>query len=71
MTAFLHPSPQLLVKLGSIAVHADEALSDDGHPFDIDAVKHLLSDPEVQTWIWDMQKQALLPLKRSQDRPDD
>lgn len=52
----------LLVKLGSIAVHADELFSTDGRNVDKDAMLPLLADPEVQEWIKSMG--PLLPLKR-------
>jgi hypothetical protein len=61
---FLAPSPALLVKLGSIIVHADEFTSGDGHEFDLGAMKVLLADPAVKAWIADGTKRALLPLKR-------
>ena len=63
----LTPSITLLAKLGSIAVHSDEFISPAGHPFDRDALKSLLEDGEVREFIADMQKQALVPLKRSND----
>lgn len=58
----LAPSLALLMKLGSIAVHADEMLSTDGHEFDRVALKSLLTDPEVVAWIKKMGE--LLPRKR-------
>lgn len=58
----LYPSVTLLVKLGSIVVHTDEALGSNGHPLDVEAMRPLLSDLEVQTWIKDMG--VYLPLKR-------
>lgn len=57
-----HPNLGLLVKLGSIAVHADEMFSADGRGLDEIALKSVLSDPEVKEWIVEMG--ALLPLKR-------
>jgi len=57
------PSITLLCKLGSIAVHVDEALSAEGHPFDWAATRLLLNDPEVKQWIADMG--VLLPQKRN------
>lgn len=54
----------LMVKLGSIAVHADEMLSLDGHAFDRTALEALLRDPEVVAWVRSMG--ALLPLKRKE-----
>lgn len=58
----LTPSLPLLMKLGSIVVHADEAHSPSGHEFDITAMKQLIGDPEVQTWLRAMS--AFLPVKR-------
>jgi hypothetical protein len=54
----------LPVKLGSIAVHADEALSPGRHSFDVAALRSLLSDPEVAEWIAAMTKDGFLPVKR-------
>lgn len=58
----LAPSLALLCKLGSIAVHMDEACADTAHAFDIIASKALLDDPEVKEWIKAMG--IYLPLKR-------
>jgi|CXWL01.1.fsa_nt_gi hypothetical protein len=52
----------LLCKLGSIAVHIEEALSIKGHPFDIEALKVLIHDPDVQAWLKAMG--PLVPRKR-------
>lgn len=52
----------LLVKLGSIAVHADEFLSPKGHDFDKIALQQLLIDPEVVEWLKSMK--TMLPVKR-------
>lgn len=60
----LTPSAGVLIKLGSLAVHVEEMLSDDGHPFDVSAIKALLSDPELQEWFAAMNKLALLLVKR-------
>ena len=56
------PDLPLLMKLGSIVVHADEAFGVDGHPIDIEALMPMLADPDVQQWIKDMG--VFLPLKR-------
>jgi hypothetical protein len=56
------PSVQLLSKLGSLIVHADEAMSPDAHPFDVTQFREGLKDPEVQEWIKAMG--PLLPVKR-------
>lgn len=60
----LKPTPALLCKLGSIAVHADEFMSSDGHPFDAEALNALLYDPEVVAWLKAMGKMAMIPKKR-------
>lgn len=56
------PSVSLLVKLGSLIVHHEEAASADGHPFDKAAIRSLRDDPEVVAWIAAMG--VLLPRKR-------
>lgn len=58
------PSMRLLVKLGSIAVHADEMLGPKGHEVDKAALCSLLNDEEVQAWLKAMNQLALLPVKR-------
>lgn len=58
------PGLKLLVKLGSIAVHTEEYLSPGGHPFDREALKALLADPEVIAWRKEMDAAGLLPVKR-------
>lgn len=59
-----NPPITLLVKLGSIAVHADEMLSADGHDFDRIALQGLIADPEVVAWIKVMDAAAMVPKKR-------
>lgn len=58
------PSIQILVALGSIAVHFDEFCSPLGHSFDREAAKTALDAPGVRDWIKEMG--PLLPLKRNQ-----
>jgi len=58
----LTPPASLLCKIGSIAVHVDEAISAGGHAYDWTAIRGLLDDPEVKMWIATMG--ALLPQKR-------
>lgn len=58
------PSATLLAKLGSAIVHADEAMSDQGHAADEAAFRSLLTDQEVQDWLAAMQVNALVPVKR-------
>jgi len=62
---FLNPSPALLCKLASIAVHADEMMSGNSHEFDRIALQSAISDPEVVCWLTDMTKNGLAPVKRS------
>ena len=65
MADMTKPSLALLVKIGSIAVHADEILSPHRHAVDVDAIKTLLDDAEVREWLAQMSKSALLPVKRN------
>lgn len=60
---YLRPNVSLLCKLGSIAVHVDEARSPGGHQFDLTALDTLLRDPEVKQWIKAMGE--LVPMKRN------
>lgn len=64
MSDLLKPSPQLLIKLGSIIVHFKEWTSDKGHEFDKIALDALLQDDEVIKWLKDMDELALLPRPR-------
>lgn len=66
MNAFINPSIALLTKLASIAVHAEEALSTDGHSFDRIALDSLLGDEEVVTFLEAGRKLAMIPEKRKQ-----
>ena len=58
----LKPAPSLLCKLGSIIVHAEEMLSEDGHVYDRVAMLSVLSDVEVKEWLKSMG--PMIPLKR-------
>jgi hypothetical protein len=60
----LSPPASLLCKLASIAVHADEMLSEDGHVFDRDTLQVLLADAEIVRWLDAMTLAALAPRKR-------
>lgn len=71
----LKPTASLLVKLGSIARHADEMLNPSTRPRDVHGiagayetdsavVKSLLGDPEVVAWFEAADQYALLPVKR-------
>lgn len=59
------PEVSLLCKLGSIVVHVDEGLGPQGHPFDTIALRSLIEDPDVKTWLVQMDKLAMLPKKRA------
>ncbi len=54
----------VLSKLGSIAIHAKEMLSDSGHPFDRVTLTSLLDDSEVVALLADLDAAALLPKMR-------
>ena len=54
----------LQAKLGSLAVHAEEMLSDKGHHFDVEVIKAILGDAEVRDWLDGLRKMAMLPVKR-------
>ena len=58
------PSLTLLVKIGSIAVHAEEMIGPNGHAFDREVLLALLADEEVSEWLGLMDKKGLLPVKR-------
>ncbi len=60
----LEPPASVLSKLGSIAVHAEELFSKDGHNFDKIALQSLIEDEEVQVWLFSMTELAMLPVKR-------
>jgi hypothetical protein len=54
----------LLMKLGSIAIHAEELISPEGHTVDKAALETVLNDPEVREFLSDPKTKVLLPLKR-------
>lgn len=62
-TAF-RSSASLLIKLGSLIVHAEEFMSKDGHPLDKAAFDSVRGDPEVVAWFNYMNGMAFLPVKR-------
>lgn len=63
-TDALEPRLSLLVKLGSIAVHAGDLLSPSGHEFDRQAIAAILGDAEVVDWIGTMTRRGHLPVRR-------
>jgi hypothetical protein len=64
MTDWHTPTPTLLVKLGSIARHAEEAIGPTGHQADWQAISALLGDAEVSEWMAQLDRYALLPVPR-------
>jgi hypothetical protein len=60
----LKPSLPVLITLGSIAVHAEELLSPDGRNIDKGVILQLLQNAELKEWIKEMNKMAMLPVKR-------
>jgi ribosome biogenesis GTPase A len=59
------PLTSTLCKLGSIVVHVQEILSKKGHNFDVLALQDLVNDAEVNQWLEEMNRLALVPVKRS------
>ena len=59
------PNLGLLVKLGSLLVHASEGMDAEGHVFDHIVFANGLKDPEVANWIKQGTKLGLLPLRRN------
>lgn len=64
MRDIVDPPVSLLVKLGSIAVHAEELTQPGAHSLDLAALRGLLNDPEVREWLAAADALALLPIKR-------
>ena len=60
----LVPTASVGIKLACIAVHADEVTSPGAHPFDADAIRGLLDDPEIVAYLEKLRPLALLPVKR-------
>lgn len=61
----LKPSPQLLIKLGSLIVHYQELNSKDGHALDKISIDALLNDGQVKEWLDGMDAMAFLPVMRN------
>lgn len=57
------PPTPLQIKLASLVVHCDEALSDGGHQLDMEAIRGLAHDPEVLEFVNSMDP-IFLPLRR-------
>ena len=60
----LQPEPSVLAKLASFVVHVDEFNSPNGHDYDMEAVKALLQDDELNHWIIAMRHIGMAPMKR-------
>lgn len=58
------PPMSTLIRLGSIARHAEELFGDDPHEVDKAAIESLLADPDVKAWMAAADEMALLPVKR-------
>lgn len=58
------PPLDLLCKLGSIARHVEEATADGGSHFDVAALQALIGDKQVLKWMSQMDKMALLSVRR-------
>lgn len=56
----------LAAKVGSILVHVEEGLSDDGHTFDWATARTLLAQADVQAWLASLRQIALVPKKRKE-----
>ena len=61
----LNPSLSVLVKLGSLVVHANEYLSAGGHQFDLSVFYSGLSDDEIREWLASMNALGFLPVRRN------
>lgn len=60
----LLPDAQTLIKLGSIIVHWEEYNSKNGHFLDLQTIEAMMEQDDVKKWFAEMNKMALLPLKR-------
>lgn len=64
MSDVLKPTPQLLIKLGSIIVHYEEWTSVKGHELDKITIDAIMKQEDVKEWFKGMNEMALLPLRR-------
>lgn len=65
MEDVLKPTPQLLIKLGSIITHYEELNSPHGHALDQSTIDALMKNEDVIEWFEGMRKMAFLPVKRN------
>ncbi len=63
----LKPDLHTLISLGSLVVHYEEWTSPHGHPNDKVAIDTLRNQLGVKEWFEQMDKLALLPVKRNLD----
>lgn len=54
----------LMIKLGSLIVHHEEAASHKGHHFDLDVIGTLRNDPDVVELMDRLDSMGMLPVKR-------
>lgn len=57
------------VAIASALIHAEEAFSPTGHPFDIEAFRSSMEAPGVKEWIEALNQQGFLPVKRQSPTP--
>lgn len=60
----LPPDAATAIAIASIAVHAEEFLSRASHPADATAIRGLLALPYVKTYLDEMRKLSLVPVRR-------
>lgn len=61
----LKPSPQLLIKLGSLITHYQEWTSQHGHKLDKSAIDSIEGSEDFKEWMKQMDDNAFLPKKRN------
>lgn len=64
LRALAPPDAMTTVALASIAVHAEEYLSPEGHTADLVAIQGLLALPYVRAYLDEMRKRSLVPERR-------
>ncbi len=60
----LKPDRALLCKLGSIIIHVEEYGGETGLEIDMEIIRSLLKDDQLQGWLFGMNEMGLLPVKR-------
>ena len=58
------PSPQVGIKLASLVIHAEEAISPQGLPIDLDVFAVGMRDPDLRAYMEELDALGLLPLRR-------